>query len=76
MNFIAPILYKVLRNPVMLDGVGESLVMWPPERPSPKGWEDTGFTGSRTACLDYMRKRWRTPNSHFPIIRETFSFST
>lgn len=71
----SPINYKVLRNPVLLDRIGESLIMWPPDRPSPKGWEDTGFYGSRNACLDYMKARWHAPNPHFPIIRKLVSIA-
>jgi len=32
--------------------------LWPDTRENASGWRDTGQTGSRAACLDYIQEVW------------------
>lgn len=32
--------------------------IYPADRPSPLGWDDTGTTGPKAECLDYVREVW------------------
>ncbi len=32
--------------------------IWPVERRNPQGWRDTGKSGTKEECLDYIRKVW------------------
>lgn len=36
----------------------EQYSIWPAERENPPGWQDAGFSGSRAACLDYIKEIW------------------
>ena len=32
--------------------------LWPLDRENPLGWRDTGRTGTRSECLDYIKQVW------------------
>lgn len=36
----------------------EQYSIWPADRELPLGWKSTGFVGTRTACMDYIREYW------------------
>jgi MbtH protein len=36
----------------------EQYSIWPADRELPLGWEWTGFTGTKTECLDYIEEIW------------------
>lgn len=36
----------------------EHYSIWPADRDLPAGWRSTGFVGTRTACMDYIREYW------------------
>ena len=36
----------------------EQYSIWPADRELPLGWNSTGFVGTRTACMDYIREYW------------------
>ena len=48
----APALYKVLINRE------EQYSIWPADRQNPAGWEDSGKTGGREECLEYISELW------------------
>jgi MbtH protein len=33
--------------------------LWPAHRKPPTGWSETGMTGSKEECLDYINSVWR-----------------
>ncbi|WP_316239483.1 MbtH family protein [Bradyrhizobium sp. SZCCHNR1015] len=43
----------------------EQYSIWLAGRPLPPGWQEAGKTGSKVACLDYIREVWTdmTPRS-------------
>jgi MbtH protein len=45
-------LYKVVVNHE------EQYSIWPASRPNPLGWQDAGKSGSKQACLDYVKTVW------------------
>lgn len=45
-------IYKVVINHE------EQYSIWPADRQNPLGWNDTGKTGSREACLNYIEEVW------------------
>ena len=36
----------------------EQYSIWPAEKTNPLGWTDTGKTGSKAVCLDYIKEVW------------------
>ncbi len=36
----------------------EQYSIWPEERPRPLGWNDTEKSGSKSDCLEYIRREW------------------
>jgi MbtH protein len=36
----------------------EQYSLWFSERENPPGWQDTGKSGSRAECLDYIKEVW------------------
>jgi MbtH protein len=36
----------------------EQYSIWPADRKNPLGWHDTGKTGSKAECLDYIKEVW------------------
>jgi len=36
----------------------EQYSLWPADRENPKGWWDTGKTGSKEECLVYVEQVW------------------
>ena len=36
----------------------EQFSVWYAERRLPRGWKETGFAGSREACLDHIEEVW------------------
>ena len=32
--------------------------IYPADRPNPLGWDDTGTSGQKAECLDYVREVW------------------
>ena len=32
--------------------------IWPADRENPLGWRDTGTSGSKAACLEYIKEVW------------------
>jgi MbtH protein len=32
--------------------------IWPADRPDPPGWRDTGQSGDKAKCLDYIKTAW------------------
>jgi MbtH protein len=52
-------LYKVVVN------AEEQYSIWPADRATPAGWNDSGKSGSRQDCLDYIKAVWidRRPES-------------
>lgn len=45
-------IYKVIVNQE------EQYSVWPAEKERPQGWSDTGKTGSRIECLEYIEEVW------------------
>lgn len=45
-------IYKVIVNQE------EQYSVWPAEKELPQGWSDTGKTGSRIECLEYIEEVW------------------
>jgi len=37
----------------------EQYSLWPSYLEVPAGWRETGMTGSREECLDYVREVWK-----------------
>lgn len=37
----------------------EQYSLWPSYLEVPGGWRETGMTGSREECLDYVREVWK-----------------
>lgn len=46
------VIYRVVVNEE------EQYSIWPFDRELPSGWRDTGKSGDRQACLDYVREIW------------------
>jgi MbtH protein len=44
--------YRVVRNDE------DQYSLWAETRPTPAGWHDAGFTGSRQECLAYVEAVW------------------
>ncbi|WP_430912679.1 MbtH family protein [Methylobacterium sp. sgz302541] len=44
--------YKVVLNHE------EQYSIWPLDRENPLGWSDAGMSGTKDACLDYIREHW------------------
>ena len=36
----------------------EQYSIWPAHRNNPLGWSDTGKSGSKTECLEYIKEVW------------------
>lgn len=36
----------------------EQFSIWPTEKEIPGGWRDTGFSGNKTDCLEYIEEVW------------------
>ena len=36
----------------------EQYSIWPAHRDNPLGWSDTGKSGSKTECLEYIKEVW------------------
>lgn len=36
----------------------EQYSIWPAERENPGGWRDTGKSGSKAECLEYIKEVW------------------
>ena len=36
----------------------EQYSIWPVDRKNPAGWRDTGRTGTKAECLEYIRETW------------------
>ncbi|HWN69350.1 MAG TPA: MbtH family protein [Haliangium sp.] len=36
----------------------EQYSIWPADRENPNGWRDAGRSGSKSACLEYIREIW------------------
>jgi MbtH protein len=36
----------------------EQYSIWPADRENPNGWRDVGQSGSKAACLEYIREVW------------------
>lgn len=36
----------------------EQYSIWPADRPNPLGWRDTGTSGTKQQCLDYIGEVW------------------
>lgn len=36
----------------------EQYSIWPSHREIPNGWRETGFMGTRAACLDHIENSW------------------
>ncbi len=45
-------IFKVVVN------LEEQYSIWPVDRRNPPGWRDTGKSGTKDECLDYVRKVW------------------
>lgn len=45
---------------VLVNGA-EQFSLWPLSHRVPEGWRESGFSGSRTACLDYVDRVWTDP---------------
>jgi MbtH protein len=37
----------------------EQYALWPENRPLPAGWNDTGKSGNRDDCLNYIAEVWQ-----------------
>jgi MbtH protein len=47
-----PLIYKVVVNHE------EQYSIWPAGRADAPGWRDTGVTGDKAQCLEYIRSVW------------------
>jgi MbtH protein len=36
----------------------EQYSLWPADRENPPGWRDTGKTGTKSECLEYVKEVW------------------
>lgn len=36
----------------------EQYSIWPTDRENPPGWRDTGKTGTKLECLEYVKQVW------------------
>lgn len=36
----------------------EQYSLWPADRENPPGWRDTGQSGDKAKCLDYIKTAW------------------
>ncbi len=45
-------IYKVVVNHE------EQYSIWPADRANPLGWDDTGKSGTKDECTDYIREVW------------------
>jgi MbtH protein len=45
-------IYKVVANHE------QQYSIWPADRENPLGWKDAGPSGSKSECLEYIRKVW------------------
>lgn len=45
-------IYKVVANHE------EQYSIWPADRENPLGWKDAGPSGSKSECLEYIKKVW------------------
>ncbi len=36
----------------------EQYSLWPVDRANPSGWKDTGKSGSKQQCVDYIEEVW------------------
>lgn len=45
-------MYRVVVN------LEEQCSIWSAESPTPDGWRDEGFSGSRQECLDHIDQTW------------------
>ncbi len=36
----------------------EQYSLWPADRANPPGWRDTGKTGTKAECLEYVKEVW------------------
>ncbi|MGB3205432.1 MAG: MbtH family protein [Crinalium sp.] len=45
-------IYKVVVNHE------EQYSIWLADQDNPLGWQDTGFSGTKTECLEYIKKVW------------------
>jgi MbtH protein len=44
--------FRVVRNHE------EQYSIWPVDREVPTGWQETGFSGPKQACLDHIDELW------------------
>ena len=45
-------IYKVVIN------AEEQYSIWPADRENPPGWNDTGTSGTKQQCMDYIQQVW------------------
>ena len=36
----------------------EQYSIWPADRQNPLGWRDTGISGTKATCLEYIKEVW------------------
>ncbi|MDO8692599.1 MAG: MbtH family NRPS accessory protein [Sheuella sp.] len=42
---------------VLINSEGQYSV-WPAKKDAPAGWKETGFTGSKVECSEYVDREW------------------
>ncbi len=42
---------------VIINGEGQYSI-WPAKKETPAGWKETGFSGSKTECSEYVDREW------------------
>jgi MbtH protein len=52
-----PTIYKVMINNE------QQYSIWPAALETPLGWNETGWSGTKQACLAYIAERWTDPKS-------------
>ncbi len=45
-------LFKVIKN------AENQYSLWPEKKPTPAGWTDTGFSGTKAEATDYVDREW------------------